>query len=444
MASNDLDRRAFLKAASAAGVGAWMAGRVSPVWGAATSPNEKLVVAVVGTNGRGLVHVQGFGSAANSEIAYVCDVDDAALAKGMSAASKVQSKTPRAIKDFRRALEDKSVDAITIATPDHWHTPMAILALKAGKHVYVEKPCGHNAHEGELLVAAQKKYGKVVQMGNQQRSGPRSVEAIDAIRQGAIGRAYFARAWYANTRGSIGRGKVVPVPAGLDYELWQGPAPRTPYRDNVIHYNWHWFTRWGTGEVCNNGTHEIDVCRWALGVDYPTKVTSTGGRYHFKDDWEFPDTQVVGFEFEGDKAIEWNGQSCNGFAAERSGRGSSIHGTEGTIVMDRNGYTLYDMKNKVVKENKGDEQGSGIDTRSNDHLSELHIANFIAGVRTGAKLNAPIEEGHKSVLLCHLGNIAYRTGHDLHTSPRDGHLVHDAAAEKLWGRTYQPGWVPTL
>ena len=336
------------------------------------------------------------------------------------------------------------MDAVSIATPDHWHTPAAILALKAGKHVYVEKPSGHNPREGELLVAAQRKYGKVVQMGNQQRSGPRSIEAIAAIREGAIGRAYYARAWYANSRASIGRGKEAPVPPGLDYELWQGPAPRTPYRDNVIHYNWHWFRRWGTGEVCNNGTHEIDVCRWALGVDYPTRVTFTGGRYHFKDDWEFPDTQTVGFEFEGERAIVWNGQSCNGLAAERSGRGASIHGTDGTIVMDRNGYTHYDAKNKLVKENKGDEQGDGLDTRAQDRLTDLHIANFIAAVRTGTRLNAPIEDGRKSSLLCHLGNIAYRTSHDLHIDPRDGHILRDADAQQLWSRAYAPGWEPTV
>lgn len=440
----EFDRRTFLKTASAAGVGTWIASRASPAWGAASSPNEKLVVAVVGTNGRGLVHAQGFASAANSEVAYICDVDDAAMAKGIATTSKFQRRAPKGVKDFRRVLDDKTVDAISIATPDHWHTPAAIMALKAGKHVYVEKPSGHNPREGELLVAAQQKYGKVVQMGNQQRSGPRSIEAMAAIREGAIGRAYYARAWYANARASIGRGTAAPVPAGLDYELWQGPAPRTPYRDNVIHYNWHWFRRWGTGEVCNNGTHEIDVCRWALGVDYPTRVTFTGGRYHFKDDWEFPDTQTVGFEFEGERAIVWNGQSCNGFAAERSGRGASIHGTEGTIVIDRNGYTHFDTKNKLVRENKGDERGDGLDTRAQDRLTDLHIANFIAAVRTGVRLNAPIEDGRKSSLLCHLGNIAYRTGHDLRIDPSDGHILRDADAQQLWSREYAPGWAPTV
>jgi len=238
----------------------------------------------MGVNGRGTVLARGFARTTHGEVAYVCDVDSLVLAKGVSAVAQVQGKSPKGLGDFRKALEDKDVDALVIAAPDHWHTPAALLALQAGKHVYLEKPCGHNPREGELLVEAQRKHRRVVQMGTQQRSAPRSIDIVQAIKEGAIGEPYLARAWYANTRGPIGRGKAVPAPANLDYELWQGPAPHTPYRDNVIHYNWHWFRRWGTGEICNNGTHEIDVARWALGVRYPTRVTSVGGRYHFADD----------------------------------------------------------------------------------------------------------------------------------------------------------------
>src|SRR5258706_54904 len=214
------------------------------------------------------------------------------------AASKVKS-----IPDFRRAVDDKSSDALVIAPPDHCHAPAAILAMSAGKHVYLEKPCGHNAREGELLVEAQRKHARVVQMGTQQRSAPRAIEVVQAIRDGLIGKPYLPRAWYANTRATIGRGKSAPVPANLNYDLWQGPAPHSPYHDNVIHYNWHWFRRWGPGEIAKNGTHEIDVCRWALGVDRCTRVTSTGGRHHFDDDWEFTDTQEAVFEFPGEKRI---------------------------------------------------------------------------------------------------------------------------------------------
>jgi len=274
-----VDRRDFLKSASATGLGVMMTSKM-PASLLGKSASDKVVVAVIGVNGRGQVHAQNFARSKNTEVAYVCDVDSTVLGKVIKQTQEAQTRAPKAIDDFRRALDDKGVDAVSIATPDHWHAPMALLAMKAGKHVYLEKPCGHNPREGELLVEAQKKYGRVVQMGTQQRSSARTIEALQAIKDGAIGHAYLVRAWYANTRTGIGHGKPAPVPSNLNYELWQGPAPRTPYRDNVVHYNWHWFKRWGTGEICNNGTHEIDIARLALGVDYPTRVTSTGGRYH--------------------------------------------------------------------------------------------------------------------------------------------------------------------
>ena len=438
------DRRSFIRAASAAGAGMLVASRAAPLLAFNGSPNEKLVVAVMGVNSRGEVHLQNFAVAKNAEIAYVCDVDSRALARGVDIVSRLQSRRPKAIVDFRRALDDKEVDALVIAAPDHWHAPATLLALAAGKHVYVEKPCGHNAREGELLVAGQRRWNRVVQMGNQQRSGPRSIEAMAAIHGGAIGRPYLARAWYANTRGTIGRGKPARVPEWLDYELWQGPAPRTPYRDNVIHYNWHWFRRWGTGEVCNNGTHEIDVCRWALGTDYPVKTTSAGGRYAFEDDWEFPDTQEVTFEFEGRRTIVWQGQSCNGFMPNGKGRGSTIHGTDGTVFVDRNGYAIYDLKNKVVKESYGDETASPLEPKAPDRLTGLHIANFISAVRTGSPLNAPIAEGHKSVLLCHIANIAQRLGRPVVTDPANGQPAGGDDVRALWSREYAPGWLPAV
>ena len=435
-------RRDFIRTASAASAGALVASHAGPLLAFSGSPNAKVVVAVVGLNGRGDVHLQNFALSPNAEVAYVCDVDAHVLAKAADTVARLQSRRATAIGDFRRALDDKNVDAIVIATPDHWHAPMALLALAAGKHVYVEKPCGHNPREGELLVAAQRRTGKVVQMGNQQRSAPRSIEAISMIRDGAIGRPYLARAWYANTRGTIGTGKPAPVPQWLDYELWQGPAPRTPYRDNVIHYNWHWFARWGTGEICNNGTHEIDVCRWALGTGYPLKTTSSGGRYAFEDDWEFPDTQDVTFQFEGNREIVWQGQSCNGFTPDGKGRGSTIHGTAGTAFIDRNGYTFYDMQNKVVKESTGDETANPLDTRAPDRLTGLHIANFLDAIRNGAALHSPIAEGHQSVLLCHLGNIAQRLGTPVLTDPSNGQPAGSPDAQALWSREYDPRWQP--
>src|SRR5213082_2382127 len=241
-----MKRRKFLKTTTVAGLGLATSPRLS--W--LRSPNDTVVVAVMGLNGRGTVLARTFASWRTADVAYVCDVDSVVLAKGVAAVAGVRhgARGVQGLGDFRKALDDKAVDALVIAAPDHWHAPAALLAMQAGKHVYVEKPCGHNPREGELLVEAQRKHQRVVQMGTQQRSAPRSIELMQAIREGIIGKPYLARAWYANTRASIGRGKVAPVPSNLDYELWQGPAPHTPYRDNVIHYNWHWFHRWGTGE----------------------------------------------------------------------------------------------------------------------------------------------------------------------------------------------------
>jgi predicted dehydrogenase len=443
--TSDVGRRDFLKSASAAGLGAMVSSRLpASLVGSRSSANEKIVMAVVGLNGRGAVHAQNFARLKNSEVAYLCDVDSTVLAKAMQQSNGEQGRQPKAIDDFRRALDDKAVDAISIATPDHWHAPMAILAMKAGKHVYLEKPCGHNPREGELLVAAQAKYGKVVQMGTQQRSSDRTIEALHMIKDGAIGRPYLVRAWYANTRKGIGKGKPAPVPSNLNYEMWEGPAPATPYRDNVIHYNWHWFKRWGTGEICNNGTHEIDIARLALGVDYPTRVLSNGGRYHFADDWEFPDTQEATFEFEGGRTIIWQGQSCNGLKLFDRGRGTATLGTNGSIVLDRDGYVQYDNANKVVKTNIEPKTGNGLELTGDDAATSVHMDNFLGAIRGGGTLRAPISDAAKSVLLCHLGNIAQYTGNALHTDPETGHIVGDAAATRYWSREYSPKWTPTV
>lgn len=436
-----MNRRKFLKTTSAAGLG-MVASRVRPPWFGVPSPGERIVVAVMGLNGRGTVLGKAFARAPNATVGYVCDVDSQVLARAAADVGGLQTRPPKAIGDFRRALDDKGVDALVVAAPDHWHAPATILALQAGKHVYLEKPCGHNAREGELLVEAQRKYERVVQMGTQQRSAPRSIEVIQAIREGLIGRPYLARGWYANTRGTIGHGKAAPVPATLDYELWQGPAPRTPYRDNVIHYNWHWFHRWGTGEIANNGTHELDICRWALGVDTCTRVVSTGGRYYFDDDWEFPDTQEATFEFPGGKTIIWQGQSCNGLPTFGRSRGAAVLGTGGSVVLDRDGYVVYDQKGRVIREVVAAKPGDAVNIGADDEATGLHIANFVDAIRTGAPLHQPIAESVKSVLLCHLGNIAQSTGRALRTDPATGRIVDDANAMKLWGREYAPGWMP--
>ena len=443
MSKKKIDRRGFLRDASLAGVGLALTNRFpTPAVLLGGRPSEKVVVAVMGLNGRGMVLARNFMRSPSTEVAYLCDVDASVLSKAQSGLQQDAARLPKAIGDFRRALDDKDVDAIAVAAPDHWHTPAAILAMKAGKHVYLEKPASHNPAEVELLVGAQRKYSRFVQIGNQQRSAARSIEAIQAIRDGVIGRPYLARAWYANTRGTIGRGKVAPAPSALDYELWQGPAPRTPYRDNVVHYNWHWFRRWGTGEICNNGTHEIDVARWALGVDYPTSVTSAGGRFHFNDDWEFTDTQEAVFEFDDGRSIVWQGQSCNGTQTLGRGRGTQVLGTGGSIVLDRDGYVQYDVKGAVVREAREAAIANGLDFAGNDAHTASHIENFASAVRSGEALRSPVSEIAKTILLCHLGNIAQYTGRKLRTDRGSGRIVGDQDAMKYWKREYAPGWEP--
>ncbi|HYV96418.1 MAG TPA: Gfo/Idh/MocA family oxidoreductase, partial [Gemmatimonadaceae bacterium] len=374
------------------------------------------------------------------------DVDSNVLTKSAAAVAKAnpQGKAPKQVGGFRRILDDPAVDAIVIATPDHWHTPMTMLAVNANKHVYLEKPSGHDAREDELVVESTAKHGRLVQLGAQRRSGPKFFEALQALKDGVIGTPYLARTWYANTRTGIGIGTPAPVPANLDYELWQGPAPRTPYRSNIIHYNWHWFTNWGTGEICNNGTHEIDVARWMLGVDYPTSVMSTGHRFHFKDDWQFPDTQEATFEFEGGKMIIWHGQSCNGLPMYGRSRGTAVLGSGGSLVIDQDGYSIYDVKNKLVKESIAKQVDDALNTSGDDALTTMHMNNFLESIRGNAKLNLPISDGAKTGMLCHLGTIAHQTGRKLKTDPKNGHIIGDPDAARLWGRQYENGWTPVI
>jgi predicted dehydrogenase len=437
-----MQRRQFIKNAAVVTGGVTILN--FPVFGK-NAPSNKIVVAVMGLNGRGNFLAQSFSKFPNVEVAYLCDVEDGAIKKGFDALKDAQRK-PTVSKDIRKLVEQKDFDALLVAAPDHWHTPAAILGASHGKHVYVEKPCGHNPREGELVSEAYHKYGKHIQMGNQRRSFPSLIKAVQSVREGVIGEPYFAKAWYVNNRATIGVGKNIPVPSTLDFDLWQGPAPRQDYRDNLVHYNWHWFWNWGTGEACNNGTHEIDCCRWFLGVDFPTKVTSSGGRYAFKDDWQTPDTQVAAFEF-GDKAtISWEGRSCSNFPGEGSGRGFIIYGTNGSLVNHGGGdYKIFDVKNKLVKEVKSEVEADPTNPVSaSGNLDLYHFENFIKTIRGEAKLTGAVDEAAKSVLLCHLANIAQRTGETLHCDPSNGHILHNKDAEKLWGRSYEKGWEPKV
>ncbi len=438
-----LNRRDFLDTLAVGAAGLAIRANARS-YGQIMGSNSRLNFAVIGLNSRGYAHLSSLQANKNSAcISHVCDVDSNILNKFAAATKRASGSAPETNKDFRQILEHKDVDAITIATPDHWHTPMAIAGLEAGKHVYVEKPCSHNPAEGAMLVDAQKKYAKLVQMGTQQRSSPHTIEIVGKIHNGLIGRAYYAKAWYSNTRKSIGTGKPAPVPPQLDWDLWQGPAPRQPYTDNVQPYNWHWFRKWGTGEALNNGTHEVDVCRWALGVDYPQRVTSSGGRYQFKDDWQFPDTLVTSFEYP-DKMMSWEGKSCQGMTFYNRDRGSAIMGTTGTVVVDRDGYEIYDLKGKKTSEFKVGSETSSSDLIGRDSMTDAHFANFIAAIRSGEKLNAPISVGNVSVTIMQLSNIAWEVNRELQLDTADGRIEGDHEAMKMWGREYEKGWAPHL
>jgi len=393
---------------------------------------ERLNCAVIGLHGRAYAHLSSLkANEKEARITHVCDVESNFLQKFAGSVRQSLGYSPASERDFRKVLASKDVDAITIATPDHWHAPMAIAGLQAGKHVYVEKPCSHNPAEGALLVQAQRKYGKCVQMGTQRRSSPMYIDLMNQIHQGLVGRAYYAKAWYSNTRKSIGLGKPAPVPATLDWDLWQGPAPRQPYKDNVQPYNWHWFKTWGTGEALNNGTHEIDVCRWALGVDLPNRVTAAGGRYQFKDDWQFYDTLDTSFEYD-DKLISWENKSCNGMKIYNRDRGVVVVGTGGSVVVDTGGYEVYDLKGTRTSEHMVGKAAASSDTRGADSMTDLHFTNFIAAIRTGQKLTQPVESGNVTVTMMQLSNIAWEVKRELKLDPATGHVVDDRDAMKLW------------
>ncbi|RMF41424.1 MAG: gfo/Idh/MocA family oxidoreductase [Planctomycetota bacterium] len=423
-------RRTFV--ASGAAVAAGLSGlveRTAAQQGDAPADVKSLVrVGVMGLS-RGQSLALDLGGIDGVRVDYLCDVDEH---RTNSAARQFQERhgyAPQAVRDFRSILDDDRIDALVCAAPNHWHAPATIMACKAGKHVYVEKPCSHNPQEGEWMIEAANRFKRCVQMGTQRRSAPGTREAIEKLRTGAIGKLHAARCYYNNLRGSIGKGQVTDPPPHLDYDLWQGPVPRRPYRSNVVHYNWHWFWHWGGGELANNGVHALDLCRWGLGVDYPIQTVSSGGRYWFDDDQETPDVQSACFEFAGDKHIGWHALSCN-----RHGPAyfAVFFGDQGALELDSNGtYRIFDRRDKLVEEG-GQSAGGQIE----------HLHNFVDAIRANDPrlLNQPIEEGHKSTLLCHLGNIAYRTGRTVRTRTEDGHILDDQEQQALWQREYDPAW----
>ncbi len=440
-------RREFLKTTTltSAGVALGAVGGIpAKSYSRILGANERLNFAVVGVRSRGGGHIASLSVCDNVRVTHLCDVDRRYLDKAAVTVEERFGEPPVKEKDIRKLVEMKDIDAITIATPEHWHAPMAIMGMQAGKHVYIEKPISHNPAEGLILIKAEKKYGKLAQMGNQQRSSPHTIEAMQKIKEGIIGTPYFGKAWYSNNRKSIGVGKIVPVPDYLDWELWQGPAPRKSYKNNYHPYNWHWFWHWGTGETLNNGTHEVDLCIWALDVGYPNRISASGGRYHFKDDWEFYDTLVTSFEYE-NKMITWEGKSCSNKTYFGRGRGATIHGSEGTLLIDRNGYEIYNNSDEKIFEYIKKEKDATTGLVGGGPMTDSHFKNFIDAIRTGETLRSPLHEGNVSVTMLQLSNIAWKTGHILDLDSSNGQILNDKLAmEMLWRREYEPGWEPEI
>ncbi len=414
-------RRTFLKVAGAgslAAVGVAASARAS-------GANDKVVVGLIGCGGRG----RRFFEYAD----YVCDPDAERLGEATKQAGVDAS---RAVADMRRLLDNKSIDAVVIATPDHWHTPAALLALQAGKHVYVEKPCSHNFRESQLLLEASRDSKRVVQHGTQQRSSSRTRDAIAMLRDGVIGQVLVAKAWNVQLRPNIGHAHPAEPPQGVDYDLWVGPAEFAPYQVNRFHYNWHWWYDFGTGDVGNDGTHEIDMARWGLDVDtLPSKVAAIGGKYFDDDDQQFPDTATCIFEYPGDGKVGHRRQlivemriwSTN--YPYNCDTGVEFMGTEGKMMISKRGkLEILGPRNKAIKQER-------FDSRKNMD----HMENFLAAIRSGGVPNAPIEEAHRSVALVHLANIAVRAGRSLMFDPQSEQILGDDQASHFLKRTYRQG-----
>ena len=426
-----MERRHFLMTAAAA------ASTVRP--NALASPNDTVRVACVGVRGQGQSHIRSYARMKNVEIAAICDIDESILEQRIQMAEKLGGKRPAAFTDLRKLLEDKSIDAISIATPNHNHALQAIWGCQAGKDVYVEKPCAYDIFEARQLLAAAKKYNRMVQHGTNGRSSLTMQEAVKLVNDGVIGDVYMSRGLVFKRRDTIGRTPVEPVPPGVHYDLWLGPAPRHEFTRNRFHYNFHWFWDYGNGDIGNQGVHQMDAARWLLGVKYPTKVSAMGGHYMFDDDQETPNTLVSTFEFDGAgkkkllvfEVRHWitDGEAGIGpvFGATRDGTdrvGNTLYGSKGILSTARPGF-------KIVL---GQEQQPGPEPtaeRGGDNW-----ANFIQAVRSRkySDLNAPMEEAVPSVVLIHLANISYRLGRTLHFDAGTMSCRDDAEANRMFRR----------
>jgi len=440
-------RRDFLKKSSISAAGLMLGGTLlsAKSYKRIIGANDRINVAIWGLGKRLTGFVGPLSAKSNNiQLAYLCDVMPERLSNAGAKFSGILGYDSNLVNDFRRTLEDRHVDAVFIATPDHWHTPGSILAMQANKHVYVEKPCSHNMFENELLVAASKKYDRVVQMGNQQRSSLHSIEIIKEIHNGLIGTTYKAVAFYTNKRSKVPVQKAAAIPGGLDWELFQGPAPRRAYTDDTWNYNWHWYGwDYGTAEAGNNGTHEMDIARWALQVDFPSHVEVDAVKGQYLDDgWEMYDTMEATFKFDNHKSIKWDGNSRNGYDKYGYDRGTIIYGSEGSVFVNRNKYLVYNRKGELIKDYESDQKEAGIVLGGGGAATTLHGSNFFAAIRGKETLNAPIDDASISMAMVHYANVAYRInkGFDI---DKDGKML-DKEAMKLWSREYEKGWEPKI
>jgi predicted dehydrogenase len=430
---NNLERRTFLKSVGMGTLALSVRSRTVRAKGA----NGKLTIGVIGTGGMGTAHVKSLAQRDDATVAYVCDVDRERLAEAAAAVTSITGTNPTPVDDLRRVLDDKNVDAVYIATPDHWHTPAAILALDAGKHVYVEKPCSHNVREGRFLVDAAKRSGKVVQVGTQSRSAPFLKEAIQRLHEGEIGEVLVGKAWNSQQRSSIGKTEPSQPPPNLDFDTWLGPAPVVPYRSNMLHGIWRWWYDFGCGDIGNDGVHDIDVALWGLGITaHPSRVTCFGGKNFFDDDQQFPDTQYAICEYprEGAPAgrttqLIYEQRIWSPYVQEGYEAGAAFYGTRGMLIVGHTeGWRLYGEGNKLIAEA--------------ERQPELgpHYDNFFACIRGDEKqLAADAQAGHRAATICHLANISARVGRTLNFDPQNESILGDDAANAMLRRQYRAG-----
>jgi len=399
---------------------------------AAMAANDKIRVAVVGTNGRGRDHIQGIMNQPDAEVVALCDVDLNVGNKRAAEFEKKYGKKIPVVQDLRKLYEQKDIDAVTIATPNHWHALAAIWACEAGKDVYVEKPGSHNIYEGRKLVEAAHKYKRIVQHGVQLRSSEAIQEAVAHLKKGTIGNVYMSRGLVFRWRPSIGKKGVEPVPEGLDYDLWTGPAEKEPFSRRFVHYNWHWTWNYGNGDVGNQGIHETDLCMWGLGLEaFPSKITAMGGKFLFDDDKITPEVLTTLYHYpEQKKMIQFEVRPWCTNAEDGAMVGNIFYGSEGYLVVK--GYDTYEIYLGERKE-KGPSRRAGGD----------HYANWIKAIRSRktSDQNGPVESAHYASGLAHLGNISYRLGRVLTFDNAKEKFVNDAEADKMLTRKYRPGFV---